>query len=280
MNADWRGFGGAGHRICIALLGIGAIIPSVWSQGTSALPQPDAVLYGSITQSPGAAVVTPATVTWSIQGNHESITAANTTIVTINTEIFYISRVPFETRQIVGGPALPATANVLELTQADTTYTRSVTVDGKAAVLPAGKETFTYGAFSQGLIERIDLVVGESFEEWSERVFGEVVGREDDADGDGRTNRDEWLQGTDAQDAASRSIVRGLAASPGGGFTIMWDSELLRTYRVEKSATLDQPDWQPVGEPIAGTGNALQFVHPPSGEKRLFFRIVVSEMQP
>jgi hypothetical protein len=228
--------------------------------------------------------VTPTTVRWNIVGNGESITAAATTIVVVNSEVFYLTRVPFEVRQITGGPIFPATANVLELTQTDTTYTRGAVVDAdsvsRPAMLPAGKSSFLYGAAGQGLIERIDLLIGETFAEWSQRVFGGPVDPVADPDGDGRTNYDEFLQGTDPLSAQSFSIVRSFAPAAGGGFTIKWDSQPARIYTVEWTAALEAANWQPVGPPQQGTGETLKYTHPASADSKLFFRIGVSELQP
>lgn len=272
--------------ILFSLCGFGmAVAPLDRVAGeTPALPQPDVVFYGTVACVPGNSPVIPTTVVWSVAGNGESITASNTTIIVVNGGTFYLTRVPFEVRQITGGPAFAATANALALTRADTTYTRSATVGidsaTRAAIVPAGKETFVYGATRQGLAERIDLTVGETFAEWSQRIFGSVVDPNADADGDGHTNRQEYLQGTDPQSAQSFSIVRSFTPAPGGGFTIRWDSLPARSYTVERSATLGNGGWQAVGPPLSGTGGPLEYTHPASAETRLFFRIVVSGSGP
>lgn len=214
-------------------------------------------------------------MSWSLSGNSESITAANTTVVTINTDVFYISRIPFETRQIVGGPALTATPDTLELTQADTSYTRGAVVDGKLAVLPAGKETFEYGAFSQGLIERIDLVIGETYAEWSTRIFGSVVDGSADADGDGKTTYEEFLAGTDPQDPSSSTFLTGFAPLPAGGFSLTFATVPGHLYDIHRSTDLET--WQPVIENIPGTGNPITHPDNPGTGPKFFYRIIARE---
>jgi hypothetical protein len=257
---------------------------AAFAANPTALPQPVAVLYGAVVRGPTKETVIPTTAYWTISGNNESITAQDTTVVTIGSEVFYLTRIPFETRQIAGGPTFPATPDVLELTQTNTTYTRSAVVETgsvpRPATLPSGKETFIYGAARQGLIERLDLVLAETFVEWSKRVFGGPVDPAADADGDGRTNYDEFLQGTDPLSGNSLSILRSFAPAAGGGFTITWDSVVGRTYTVEWSEGLDAPEWQRVEPPMAGTGAPLSYTHPAGGGPRQFFRIAVAEATP
>ena len=49
-----------------------------------ALPQPDVVFYGTVARAPGDGRVIPVKVSWTLAGNHETVTAANTTIVQVN----------------------------------------------------------------------------------------------------------------------------------------------------------------------------------------------------
>jgi hypothetical protein len=232
-----------------------------------------------VTRSSNTEPVTPGAVSWTITGNSESVTAADTTTVTIDDTTYYLSRIHFETRRIDGLPDFPATPDTLELTESDTTYTRRATVelDGAArpATLPAGRESFLYGAARQGLVERLDLVVGETYDEWSQRIFGELVDAGADADADGRSNGEEFLQGTDPLSAASFSILREFAPAPAGGFTITWDSRPGREYLVEWSDRPAGGTWQPAGPAVPGTGDPLSHTHPAGNASHLFFRITV-----
>lgn len=93
-----------------------------------------------------------------------------------------------------GETRLFACFGTLSLTAADTTYTVTAKVGTASATLPIGRTTLIYGAPTQGLIDRIDLTLGgETYAQWSQRIFGSLVSQTDDADGDGRRNYDEYL---------------------------------------------------------------------------------------
>ena len=57
----------------------------------------------------------PAGVTWSLSGNAGTLAASQTTVVSMNGETFYFTRIPFETRQLADHTPLPATPNTLFL---------------------------------------------------------------------------------------------------------------------------------------------------------------------
>ena len=238
----------------------------------AAVPEPDMVFYGHVTRSPLNTAYVPAGVTWSLSGNAETLAVSQTTVVSVNGETFYLTRIPFETRQLADHTPLPATPNTLSLPAAATPYTRSATVDGRPAILPAGTGIFSYGAATQGLIERLDLVIGETFAEWSQRIFGDAVDPNGDEDGDGQTNYQEYLAGTDPKDRVSRFFVKSLTPAAGGGVTFTWDSISGKTYTVERSS--DLLIWTPLQSNIPGTGGTLSFTDSNlGGNPKLFYRV-------
>lgn len=98
---------------------------------------------------------------------------------------------------------------------------------------------------------------GESYELWAARKFGtesdpEIIGAESDPDGDGLSNADERLTGTDPLDGGSAWRIR---PGPGG----IWQAGTLpgRRYRWEASDTLEEMSWLPVGGWISGDGLPL-----------------------
>lgn len=128
---------------------------------TPALPEPPVVLYGRVTTAPSGLPAIPTSVVWTVDGNSESVTVSDFETRVVSGETFYISRLPFETRAVSGGGSLNATPNTLALVPGSPTYSLTVTVNGAAANLTPGTETFTYGAASQGRMDRIDLVLGD-----------------------------------------------------------------------------------------------------------------------
>lgn len=241
------------------------------------LPEPPVIFYGQVT--PASPVPDLSTVSFTLAGNAETVTtAAPARVVSIEGTSWFVVSIPFETRTIQGSPALAASPGTLALTAADTTYTVTAKVGTATATLPTGKTTLIYGATTQGLIDRIDLTLGgETYAQWSQRIFGSLVSQTDDADGDGRSNYDEYLAGTDPQNPASRLSVTSFAPTSGGGFTLTWDTVSGKTYRVERSDSLTPNQWTVLQSGIAGDGNVKTFIDTNSGSApRLFYRVSVS----
>lgn len=109
----------------------------------------------------------------------------------MNGETFYLTRIPFETRQLADRTPLPATPNTLSVPAVTASYTCNVTVDGQPAefVDPADA-TFTFGPADIGTVHRVDLRVPDALPDL-------------DTDGDGMPDAAELLAGTDPHDPAS-----------------------------------------------------------------------------
>ena len=80
---------------------------------TAGIPEPAAVFYGHVTLSPPNTAYVPATVAWTLNGNAEALTVSQTQIVVVNSETFFISRIPFETRRLADNTPLAATPSTL-----------------------------------------------------------------------------------------------------------------------------------------------------------------------
>ncbi len=197
-------------------------------------------------------------------------------MVSVNGETFYLTRIAFETRKLADNTPLLATPNTLSLPAAATPYTRSASVDGRPAILSNGTGTFSYRAATQGLIERLDLVIGETYNEWSQRVFGSIVSQTADADADGQTNYQEYLAGTDPTNPQSRIFVKTFGPAAGGRVTFSWDSVAGKTYNVERSTNLLSWTILLLNQP--GTGGILTFTDSATGgAPKLFYRVTVSQ---
>lgn len=245
-----------------------------------AISEPPVILYGQV--SPSTPAPDLSTVTFTLTGNAETLaTAIPARVVTIEGASWFIVSIPFETRSTQGGPALTATPNTLALTAANTSYTLTAKVGTATATLPNGKTTLIYGAPTQGLIDRIDLTLGETYEQWSQRLFGSLVSQTADADGDGRSNYEEYLAGTNPLDPNSRLMVKSFTPLPGGGFTITWDTVSGKYYRIERSTSLAPNQWTSLQSNVSGDGGPKSYTDTNQGTAaRLFYRIaVISETQ-
>ncbi len=109
---------------------------------------------------------------------------------------------------------------------------------------------------------------------WERYYFLSETGAtaEDDDDGDGRSNRIEFMTGTDPHDAHSRFEMRRALEEAPGTFTMNWASAAGRTYRIEMSGNL--VDFEPfvTGIPATPPANA----HPvPRAPTNVYYRVVL-----
>ena len=236
------------------------------------------VFYGQVTPASPAPDLT--TVSFTLTGNSETLTTATPArLVTIGGTSWYIVSIPLETRTVQGGPPLTASPGTLALTPADTTYTVAAKVGTATATLPTGMGTLVYGTQSLGLIQRIDLSLGETYAQWSQRIFGTQVdpNADADADGDGISNYNEYLAGTDPKNPNSHFTVTHFTPLPGGGPTLTWDSVQGRIYRVERSTSLTSCQWSTQQDNVQGDGAAKTFTGTnPGTAAHLFYRIGVT----
>jgi hypothetical protein len=97
----------------------------------------------------------------------------------------------------------------------------------------------------------------------------------DDDDGDGQTNAQEQIAGTDPQDAESLFRIVGISLANGVA-TVTWTSVAGKTYDVWTTAEITEPFIKVNDEPIpAAAGTLTTYDHPTGAATNLFFQIQV-----
>ena len=97
-----------------------------------------------------------------------------------------------------------------------------------------------------------------------------------EGDGDGVSDADEWIAGTDPADAGSRLRLEVLDFQEGGA-EVRVPVVFGKTYRIEHSATLEEGSWETVAGPFSPVTDVEWMemdVDFPEGE-RGFLRVVV-----
>jgi len=109
---------------------------------------------------------------------------------------------------------------------------------------------------------------------WELLNFGTLAhGAGDDADGDGATNLQEYLAGTDPNDAGSKLVITRYTTDPGGtNGSLTWQSVLTRKYFIEQNLNLNTTNWFDSGlgivppdgaattRPLGGTNEPMRFL--------------------
>ncbi len=89
-----------------------------------------------------------------------------------------------------------------------------------------------------------------------------------DTDGDGQTDFDEGIAGTDRHSGQSRFEIDAVTLDAVNGLTVFWNSMDSRSYRLQEWS--DGAGWQFVGDRIFGDGMPLSASYPSSVARRIF----------
>ena len=114
---------------------------------------------------------------------------------------------------------------------------------------------------------------------WRLKYFGTIYNvlsqASADADGDGANNWQEYVAGTDPLDAKSclQAATHQAAASQSQDCVIHWPSISGKTYLIERSTSLFDPNWLPVST-NTGTGSDME-IHDTTGGSVRFYRVQV-----
>ncbi|MEO7932615.1 MAG: glycoside hydrolase family 2 TIM barrel-domain containing protein [Chthoniobacterales bacterium] len=150
--------------------------------------------------------------------------------------------------------------------------------DTTATGLYEGGADFYFGALPEPGVDRDGNGLGDSWELQQFNTLGQDPNA--DPDGDGMTNAQEFAAGTNPNDSSSSLKITQIQAS-GNDFVLSFPSVSGKTYRAERSDTLQGGSWTTVqtnGVPqdnIAGNGGTKQVTDTGGGAQgKRFYRVV------
>lgn len=243
------------------------LVLSVVRGAAEGIPEPYLTLYGTVSNvtTAGSARYTSGTLVWQfypLDGSTNLVTVSNT-LANLNDQFSYVIRVPCESLVSNGTPS----ANTLRLLNPPLVYDRSqIRIDNRPArlVLPE-LSNLTFSPSERGRVQRVDLLLlydapdsdGNGLpDEWEARFFGRLgVNPNADTDGDGMSNRSEYLAGTDPNDAQSAFRIIQVARGFPTGVLVTWLSQPGKHYSLLRSSSLLIPStaYSKVATNIAGT---------------------------
>jgi hypothetical protein len=214
------------------------------------IPEPDLVLYGTVTQTSGnqSARLTVGSLTWTFQppGGGQPVTVS-TSLTNINDQFSYVLRVRCET--VMAGQTL--SSNVLQIAPASYTYNRAqvfINSVNPATFVQPSQSAVTLSATNRGGIERVDLLVSMSLidadgdglpDSWEQQYFGgPAANPNDDPDHDGMSNLAEYKAGTNPTDPNSRFAFIRVERHAASGLVVQWASVQGESYQLQRSADL------------------------------------------
>jgi hypothetical protein len=215
------------------------------------------------------------------------VTVEWTTAVEIDTVGYYLERLAHDGHSYVrvhadlvpANPGLPH-GSVYEVTdheaQPGETYTYrlvEITSTGQAN---------TYGPFTV-IVDGGALSFEEQFDLWLQEHFSpaeladqNVGAGTADADGDGRNNLEEFICGTDPNDASSILRMSGLRSADGLDVVVRWPGKAGRTYILESSDNL-LLGFSPLADGIEGTPPVNMYTDSVSRVGPVFYRVRVTQ---
>jgi hypothetical protein len=96
-----------------------------------------------------------------------------------------------------------------------------------------------------------------------------------DPDGDGASNWQEYIAGTNPLDNTSVFRFGAAAAPQAGGFVLQWTTVASKHYTLQSSSSLDGSSWTTIATNLSGNGQPMQWTDPAPGATAKFYRALV-----
>jgi sugar lactone lactonase YvrE len=110
---------------------------------------------------------------------------------------------------------------------------------------------------------------------WFGTVSNALSAADADPDGDGASNWEEYVAGTNPLDATSVfQLLPGGSFAP-SGFTLQWPSVVNKSYTIQSSSGLSPGNWTTLASNILGNGQILQWTDTNATGQALFYRALV-----
>jgi hypothetical protein len=138
-------------------------------------------------------------------------------------------------------------------------------------------------AFTNGGSDPLDVfqrpaVLGRPMQNWIDGTLGQGANPNADSDGDGMTNRQEFLAGTDPSDRGSLFKLDGFLHDPAKGEqTLTWRAKRGVRYRVQSSENLSSWTTDNSTELLGNDGDVSLSIKPVGNKTKLFYRLQVVE---
>ena len=137
----------------------------------------------------------------------------------------------------------------LEKTGYESLYSSNVIANAAAG------DSFDFGTL---YLYPVDANTNQISDAWETAFFGSSVLADADADGDGMSNMDEYVAGTDPTNGYHHLWLEAIPAT--NGLALAWYTEPDRTYCVSGTTNLYSNDWVQVGGPWEATSNQSEMV--------------------